>query len=382
MLLTRVIGTMVVRSSIFLRALKTYRDPVKTFRAIGKLIKKRVAFGGTGGMPQFFFSCGRFFFDPNIPGWPSTAFNKFILNELNNSAPFTAGRSRLSTVIFSITKRCPLKCKHCFEWERLDGKESLSRHDLKNALGSLQEYGVSHIQLGGGEPMSRFDDLLRLLDSSQPGTDFWLLTSGYDITYEKALLLKKAGLTGVRISLDNYDPEQHNAFRGSEKAFEWAVSAVENCRKARLVTGLSLCITRELLTIGNLYSYLAFARKLKVSFIFLLEPRETGHFKDSKATLTTGEIKLVEDFFIKTITKKSFDFNPRVYYPGYYQRRIGCFGAGIRYLYLDSEGSAHSCPFCQGKKGSILADSMTDIIQNLKQSGCQMYQTDELSFAR
>ena len=343
------------------------------------LILKRAAFSGAKGLPRFFYGNGRYFFDPNNPGWPSASFNRFIINELNNSLPFKNDHSRLTTVIFSITKKCPLRCKHCFEWDRLDNTESLSISDLKSILFKLQEYGTSQVQIGGGEPLTRYDDLINLLQSAEPGTDFWLLTSGCNLTPEKARQIKKEGLTGVRISLDHWDKEKHNDFRGSEKSFEWAVNAAINCKKAGLVIGFSACVTKEFLTEENLKKYLILAKKMNAAFIFLLEPRVTGHFKGQDVTLSEDEVKVIESFYLNANSSIEFENYPVVIYPGYHQRRIGCFGAGIRYLYIDSEGSVHSCPFCQGKLGDALTDDLPDIIRKARAEGCQMFRTDEFS---
>jgi len=224
--------------------------------------------------------------------------------------------------------------------------------------------------------------MIYLLQSADSGTDFWLLTSGYNLTLEKARQLKKSGLTGVRISLDHWDRDKHNTFRGSEKSFDWAVQAVRNSRKAGLAMGLSLCVTKEFLTEENLIEYLKFARKMHAAFIFLLEPRETGHFKNQNVSLTREEVKIIESFYIKAISSAEYEAFPPVIYPGYHQRRIGCFGAGIRYLYIDSEGSVHACPFCQGRQGNALTDDLPELIQKMSAKGCEMFETNEFSFAK
>ena len=230
--------------------------------------------------------------------------------------------------------------------------------------------------------MTRYDDLISLLQSATSGTDFWLLTSGFNLTLEKARHLKKEGLTGVRISLDHWDKEKHNAFRGSDKSFGWAILAAENSRKAGLAMGLSACVTKELLTGQNLKEYLKMAKKMHAAFILLLEPRETGHFKNKKVTLSEEEVKFIESFYLEVNSSVEFGEFPLVIYPGYHQRRLGCFGAGIRYLYVDSEGSVHACPFCQGKIGDALTENMPEIIQKLRAEGCQLFRTDEFSFAK
>jgi MoaA/NifB/PqqE/SkfB family radical SAM enzyme len=375
MRLARLFTAFLVRSTIVLLALKSYKNPVKAFRALKMLVKKRAAFSGLPGLPRLFHANGRYFFNPNSPGWPSVSFNKFIINELNDSLPFKNGHSRLTTIIFSITKKCPLRCQHCLEFDRLEGTDSLSLNDLKTILNKFQHYGVSQVQIGGGEPMARFDDLLELLQIAGKGTDFWLLTSGYNLTDEKALRLKKAGLTGVRISLDHWEKEKHNAFRGNENAFDWVVQASENTRKAGLAMGLAICITKEFMINGNLLEYLKFAKMLCAEFVFLLEPRETGHFRGKAVTLSEEKIKDLENFYLKVNSLSGFEKYPPVIFPGYHQRRLGCFGAGKRYLYVDSEGSIHACPFCQGVLGNAAKDELVVVIQKAQAEGCHIFAT-------
>jgi MoaA/NifB/PqqE/SkfB family radical SAM enzyme len=371
----RKFGGLVVRLNSLAIVLKSYPNPLKARKAIRLLREKRDSFTGTPGTAKFFYANNRFFFNPNVPGCPSLSYNKFITNELNNLLSIKDVHSRLTTSIFSVTRKCPLRCRHCFEWERLDDSESLSIDNLKLILKKLQGYGVSQIQIGGGEPMVRFRDLITLIECAEKGTDFWLLTSGYNLSYEKALQLKKAGLTGVRISLDHWDPGKHNDFRGNQKAFAWATDAARNSRKAGLAMGLAVCLLKENLSEDFLHSYLQFAKSLKASFIMLLEPRETGHFKDEDVRLTEESMKFLDGFYLKVNSEPEFEKYPAVVFPGYHQRRIGCFGAGIRYFYIDSEGSAHACPFCQEKMGNCLEEDLKDIISRIRQRGCFIYST-------
>jgi len=371
--LKRTVIASLLRAYILFLALKEYRNPAAALSAVRMLIKKREAFSGVPGIAKFFYANSRFFFNPNLPGFPSRSFNKFIVSELNNSLPFKNGRLRLTTLFLSITKKCPLRCRHCLEWDRLDGIETLSVDDLKVIIGKFQHYGVSQIQISGGEPMARFEDLLTLVKYTDKSTDTWLLTSGYNLSLEKARRLKNAGLTGVRISLDHWESSKHNEFRGSPLAFGWAVEAAQNCRKAGLATGLAICVTKESLSEQFLWDYLEFARSTRASFIFLLEPRETGHFKDSDVRLPAEMLKSVENFYLKVNSSSEFENYPPLFFPGYHQRRIGCFGAGVRYLYVDSVGSVHACPFCQGKMGDSLNDDLARLIPVISLKGCHLF---------
>jgi len=136
-------------------------------------------------------SDGRYFFALNVPGWPSKAFDFCIENELNQAYSFRPDKGYLLTMIFAITKKCPLQCEHCYEWETLNDKESLSLEDLHFITRRFQDRGIGQIQFSGGEPLQRIDDLISVISKAKKETDFWILTSGYDLTFDKARNLKK-----------------------------------------------------------------------------------------------------------------------------------------------------------------------------------------------
>ena len=43
---------------------------------------------------------------------------------------------------------------------------------------------------------------------------------------------------------------------------------------------------------------------MDADFIFLLEPRETGHFNNKEVTLSEGKVKVLESFYLKVKTAK------------------------------------------------------------------------------
>lgn len=141
--------------------------------------------------------------------------------------------------------------------------------------------------------------------------------------------------------------------------------------------GLAICVVKEFLSDDFLINYLEFAKSLKASFVMLLEPRETGHFKNKDVRLAEESMKYLDAFYLKVNSYAEYEKYPAVIFPGYHQRRIGCFGAGIRYLYVDSDGSAHACPFCQEKMGNCIEEDLSEIISNIRQKGCFIYSSPE-----
>jgi len=71
---------------------------------------------------------------------------------------------------------------------------------------------------------------------------------------------------------------------------------------------------------------------------------------------------------------KQYRKYPILCYHGYYQRKVGCFGAGNRSLYVDTDGDLQACPFCRTKTGSALSGELDRAIEDLMAAGCQRFE--------
>ncbi|WP_163710614.1 radical SAM protein [Mangrovibacterium lignilyticum] len=316
----------------------------------------------------------RYYWDINIPGYPSIATKSYLEASISRIQPDLIDKNKLSTVIWALTNKCHYNCIHCSEWNTKDSNDALSLNDLKKILNEVQKLGVSQIQFSGGEPLNRIGDIMELLSSARPSTDFWLLTSGCNFTSENAKLLKNAGLTGISISLDHFDPDSHNKYRGSLDAYKWVEEAALNAHREGLVICLAICPTELFISTQNLMNYALLAKKLKASFIRIIEPVAIGHYENKKVELNKFQIKILEDFYLQMNYSAEYIDFPIVSYPGYYQRRIGCFGAGEGYLFIDQEGDLHSCPFCRNsEKMNVVNTPFETQLRLLKERGCQRF---------
>ncbi len=310
------------------------------------------------------------FWNIDFPGIPSANLKFRLRNEVDRISNNSVLTGHLQTVIWGITNRCSLNCKHCYDWNNISSNEKLSLTQLKEILFKLEENGVRHIQLSGGEPLERFDDLISIIELGDHRIDFWLLTSAFGLTLEKAVALKDVGLTGVNISLDHWEKKRHNEFRGNQESFDWVMKAIENCRKAGIIVSLSLCATNEFVSDENLFNYIELARENGAHFIRILEARRVGRFEGKDVLLTKHSIETIQKFVSEINSETKYANYPIVNFVGFHQRRIGCHGAGDRYLYIDANGDFHACPFCQGKMGNVLETSIDDARANLIKRGC------------
>ncbi len=347
-----------VKFHLLVLAFKIYGSISRSFQVLHQLNLIKEATMGLGNLKLIRVN-GKYYHHLYAPGFPSKIFDQYIRGEFSRIMPVNRNANLLTFIFFAITQKCPLKCEHCFEWDNLNKKESLELPQLKAVLKKFQKDGLAQFHLSGGEPLVRIKELEELISSADKNSEFYVLTSGFNFTSANATKLKKAGLTGVVISLDHFDQAKHNVFRGFNDSFTQAIQAIRHAQQQNLVVALTICVTRNFISWENLMAYADLAKKMKVVFIQLLEPKAVGHYKDKNVFLTKNDLQLLERFYEMMNFNAGYNDYPIVIYHGYHQRRVGCMSGGNRALYIDSEGWINACPFCHTKNFNI-----KDVLEN------------------
>jgi MoaA/NifB/PqqE/SkfB family radical SAM enzyme len=199
----------------------------------------------------------------------------------------------------------------------------------------------------------------------------WIITSGQGMDDTLASDLAEAGLQGVVLSLDHWDPDLHDAFRGRPGTFRGALAAAGMARAAGLDLALSLCPTRAFMAREeNLWRYAALARDLGAGQILVVEPKAAGHFTGESVELDEAALARFERFY------QEVEFGPRhrdlpvFTAPGLVGRRSQCLGNGDRFLYLDPAGEVHPCQFCRGSVGNACTEDLGVLATRLRSTGC------------
>lgn len=316
---------------------------------------------------------GKYYMGLYTPGWNDVNYKRFIASELHHFKPNKIKTLRFNHVYLAVTKKCALQCDHCYTWDLLNGKEFFDETKLLKVLKALQRMGTGQIHLTGGEPILKMDLLLTLLQASDGSTNFWINTSGFKLHAENAKKLKKAGLTGVFISLDHHDEQEHNDFRKFKDAYYWALEAARNALANDLVVAFSICLRNDFVMEGHLVPYLELAKRTGVHFVQFLDPKSVGHYRDTAEPLRPEIIEYVEDLYEKANFTDAYPGYPILSYPSYYQRRQGCFAAGNRGVYVDPEGDLHACPFCHSSVGNVMENDIDTMSKSLQNRGCPTY---------
>ena len=154
-------------------------------------------------------------------------------------------KDKKPVVVWNMTKRCNLKCVHCYaQAVPVDGEDEINTDKAKEIITDLAEFGAPVMLFSGGEPLVRKDlpELAKFAVSK--GMRAVISTNGTLITKEKARELKEVGLSYVGISLDGGE-EIHDNFRGVPGSFRKALQGVENCQAEGLKVGLRFTINKR-----------------------------------------------------------------------------------------------------------------------------------------
>jgi radical SAM protein with 4Fe4S-binding SPASM domain len=138
-------------------------------------------------------------------------------------------------VSYAITRKCNLKCKHCYSDARdVQAPDELSIVEAKGLLDDLAGWGIRLLIFDGGEPLCR-DDFFEIAKyASEKGIRTVVGSNGVLIDVKVANKMKDCGVQMVQIAVDGAKPETHDSFRGVEGAFRKTMQAVEACKKVGL----------------------------------------------------------------------------------------------------------------------------------------------------
>lgn len=292
-----------------------------------------------------------------LPPFPSRAFYTNIMAVEKPENIFTqqiyAKRSAPISMYLCLTNKCPNNCVYCSAKNRVN-ENDLTTEEWINIIKDIQDMGTPIIGITGGEPMVREDifDIVGAIDDRSVST---LFTSGYNLTQEKAKELKSRGLFSIGISLDSYDKDKHNCNRNSEEAFDYAINALQNSRKAGIYTMAQTVILKEELYEEKLFKLFKLAKENGAHEVKILEPILSGKLlteKDLNKVLYNAEDrkKLIE---IQHRANRKGNL-PKITTFAYTEseEKYGC-GAGTQHSYVSASGHLYPCDFVPMDFGCI-----------------------------
>jgi MoaA/NifB/PqqE/SkfB family radical SAM enzyme len=278
----------------------------------------------------------------HLPPINSSAYTKFVDQHLikNISGP--------SHAQIGLTNACPQKCSYCYNKIRF-GK-AMDNDTIINCINELGKMGVTWLGLTGGEPLLN-KNIVEIIDRTDKDITIKLFTTGCTLTQQKALDMKKAGLTYVSVSLDSSREEDHDHARGYKNAFKEALRGIEIFLNAGLHTGVSTVLTKEMMNQERMLEFLGFLENLGVHEAWLSEVKPSSeYFWHKEFVISRDET----DFLIKLQDQYNKKDGMTINYLGHFEHgsHFGC-NAGIKMLYIDAFGEVSPCVFAPITFGNV-----------------------------
>lgn len=138
-------------------------------------------------------------------------------------------------IVWNITGRCNLRCKHCYQDAGVLSKglpEELTREEKIKVMEEIAKSNIPTFAFAGGEPLMDpvFWELAEI--GKKAGLYMSINTNGTMITEQVAERLKDIGFAYYGVSLDGSTAEVHDNFRGVKGSFEKALRGIKNLIKA------------------------------------------------------------------------------------------------------------------------------------------------------
>ncbi len=200
-------------------------------------------------------------------------------------------------VVWNITRRCNLKCVHCYAHAKdIPFENELSTEEGKMLIADLAQFGAPVLLLSGGEPLVRKDLPELAAYAVEKGMRAVISTNGTLITQKMAETLKEIGLSYVGISLDGME-DINDRFRGVKGAFNAALEGIKNCKAAGIKVGLRFTVNKfNVGEIPNIFHLLEDMDIPRVCFYHLVYAGRGSNLVEQD--LSHGETRAVLDLIM------------------------------------------------------------------------------------
>ncbi len=239
----------------------------------------------------------------------------------------------------SIINSCNLRCQGC--WVDVEEKDALDLDTLNRTITDAKQHGNAFFGILGGEPFMH-PQLLDLL-AAHPDCYFQVFTNGQFITEKVATRLREIGNATPLISIEGREITSDQR-RGKKDVFNKTMRGLENCLKARLLTGVatSVCQTNidELLTEEWLRELIARG----VHYVWYHTYRPVGPKMNAGLALRPDQLVRVRKFVVEMRAKV-----PIAIIDAYYDDRgqaLCPMANGVSH-HISPRGDIEPCPIIQ-----------------------------------
>ncbi|MBN2111413.1 MAG: radical SAM protein [Methanosarcinaceae archaeon] len=257
-------------------------------------------------------------------------------------------------VLWDLTSRCNLRCKHCVVSAGEAGRDELDLDECHRLIDEFAEFGVGQLILSGGEPMVREDFFDIAEYAAEKGLLIQVATNGTLIDENAAHRLAGIGAS-TQVSFDSSEPAIHDEFRQHPGSWMKTKKGIEQLKDAGVP--ITLAVTVTTMNIDNVPQIYEMAIEMGVQTFRILPfvPFGRGRYADELEVSPARMGELTEFLHSKRdedeINIAPMEFECTLSPPPEQgiddDVRIGCDGA-ISYCTVTSTGEVLPCNYFSG----------------------------------
>ncbi|MFX1536997.1 MAG: radical SAM protein [Promethearchaeota archaeon] len=259
-------------------------------------------------------------------------------------------------VVYEITYRCNLKCRHCYAaaYEYYPDDE-LNLEAIKHyILSPMIKAPVPHVTIMGGEPLVH-KDLCKIITFLRDNKTFVKLqTNGTLLNEEWANNLNQSGVNQVEVSIDGINAYTNDRIRGSG-TFVKALRALENLRQTN-IPRIGLCFTVTSFNFNQIPDVPEWAIDRGINEIFYSKFFPMGRGAHLREWCMT---KAQREKLEKEIIPQQQQTYPNITIFGIYT----CL-AGQKYCAISPKGIMRPCTLHKAEVANLLEQPFLDTWQN------------------
>ncbi|MEM3451311.1 MAG: radical SAM protein [Nitrososphaerales archaeon] len=289
----------------------------------------------------------------------------------------------LRVVAWEATKACRFKCIHCRAEAQINpDSNQLSTEEALEMVEEIISFSRPLLIITGGDPLLR-GDVFRIVEfATLKGLDVAMALSGSKLTSSVAGSMKEAGVRTVSISIDGYNAEVHDRFRGVTGAFDEALKAARIVKNYGLDLQINTTVSKYNVNFLNEIRSLVLSLGASSWDLFMLIPTGKGRIE---MEIEPKEYEKVMSFVYEL--RKNFLMNVKMTCAPHYVRFVierelkkgnlrikdfveatriggarGCM-AGNGYCFISHIGEVYGCGFLPISAGSIRKKPLKEIYE-------------------
>ena len=227
---------------------------------------------------------------------------------LSKHAKETKPENVFSCLALEITKRCNLRCRHCYLSAGEPYQKELTLEEIQALFNAAKNAGAQSTSIGGGEPLLR-DDFFAVIDSAVScGLMVSIGTNGTLIDQDISQKLAEYQLK-IQISLDGATAKTHDKLRG-KGAFAQAVKGLDILLSQGLGKDIVIAFTSTKLNLEEIPDIIQFGMERGIPVIQFPPLAFSGRAKANWGELKLSSEETIE--FWNIVSEKAAELKGRM----------------------------------------------------------------------